>query len=307
MGNTILSVKEAVEKLNTPRATFLRKVKTLNIPKINRAGRTYFEEDILEQFFPSKSKGFGKVISFANQKGGIGKSTTCLNLAIALSKLNYKLLVLDFDPQANLSGQFVENPEELKNTIPNLLDLKIHGFHNASIEDTLIETKYFNLLPSNIALANFEASRDLMDYERLQEFLKTQRGGYDFILIDCPPTLDIKLLNALVCSDYVLIPNTPSKFSVQGLAFLQNTIEKAKMKNPTIKAFSIINQYAPKLQISALVERIEDYFPVLKTKIPRATDIEKSQVLEEHLDTYSPKKFKHYTELAKEVIEICQK
>ena len=301
----ILTAEEAIEKTGLSRSTFNRKVKSLNIPKIKKAKKNYYEEDILEEFFPSKSKDFAKIISFANQKGGIGKSTTCLNIAIALSKLKYKLLVLDFDPQANLSGQFVENPEELKNTIPNLLDLKIHGFHNASIEDTLIETKYFNLLPSNIALANFEASRDLMDYERLQEFLKTQKWGYDFILIDCPPTLDIKLLNALVCSDYVLIPNTPSKFSVQGLSFLQKTIEKAKKKNPTMEAYSIINQYVPKYQISALVDSIENYFPVLKTKIPRATDIEKAQVLDEHLDTYSPAKFKYYTKLAEEVIEIC--
>ena len=126
------------------------------------------------------------------------------------------------------------------------------------------------------------------------------------MFIDCPPTLDIKLLNSIVASDYVIIPNTPSKFSVQGLSFLKNTIEKAKTKNVNIKAFSIVNQYVPQHQIAAMTKRIEDYFPVLKTKIPRKTDIEKSQVTDSHLDKFSPSAFLPYMNLAKEVIELCQ-
>lgn len=307
-----LTVFEALKKTGLARTTFIRKVEALNIPKINRGGKVFYEEEILERYFPSKGPGFAKIICFANQKGGIGKTTSCLNTAIALSKLSkedgkkHKIAVIDFDAQSNLTGQFVKSPEDLKNTIANLLDLKIHGFHNAKVDDTVIDTGYFDLFPSSIALANFETSRDLMDYDKLKIFTDTLRGAYDWIFIDCGPSLDIKILNALVCSDYVIIPNTPSKFSVQGLSFLKNTIDKAKNKNPTLKAYSLINQFVEKHQISAMTDRITDFFPVLSTIIPRATDIEKSQVVEEHLDTYAPAKFKYYTELAKEVIAICQ-
>lgn len=303
----IITLSKAIEKTGLPRSTFQRQTKKLNVPTVTRGGKVFYEEEILDKYFPSEKKGLARVVSFANQKGGIGKTTTCLNLAIAFSKIGHKLLVVDMDPQGNLSGQWVKDLEELDHTVGNLLDLKAHGFHQAKLERTIVKTEYFDLLPSNITLANFDIARDLIDYDRLDIFLKTVKGAYDWIFVDCPPSLDIKLLNALIASDYVIIPNTPSKFSVQGLASLRNTIEKAKTKNTKLQAVSLVNQFMPELQVASMTKRIEDYFTVLNTKIPRSTDIEKSQIVEKGLDAFAPKKFKPYMDLALEVIKLWQK
>lgn len=309
----LVSVAEATKKLDLPRSTFNRQVKSLNIPIIKRGDRNFFDEEILEKYFPNKSRGLAKIITYANQKGGIGKSTTCINMGLALSQMqnnsqnNYKILMIDMDPQANLSGQF-KDPETIDNSVANVMSLKQHGFPSSNFEDTIIKyNKNLHILPSTIQLAKFDVSRDVNDYDRLTTLTKSVKGIYDFILIDAPPTLNILLLNALVCSDLVIVPSTPSRFSVQGLKDLKHTISSVKEKNPTLKVYGLINRYVQNQQLSAMVSLVENTFPIFKTRIPQATDIEKAQVVQnEHLDTVSPTKFKHYQNLAGEVIDKCQ-
>jgi chromosome partitioning protein len=299
----ILNVSQAIEKTGLPRSTFNRKVKSLNIPKINRGGKTYYEDEILDKYFPSVSNGVGKVISFAIQKGGVGKTTICLNLSIALAKIGKKVLAIDFDPQANLTGQF-EDPEKIKFNIANAMGITQHGFTVSPIEDVLIKTDIIDLLPSTISFAKFDVARDIEDYDRLSNLTIAVKSSYDYIMIDCPPTLDIKLLNALVSSDIVIIPNTPSRFSIQGMKDLKYTINKVRKRKPGLKVYTILNEFVQNQQISAVSELVRDYFPVLETKIPRATDIEKAQIIKDHLDKFSPKKFKYYEDLAAEVINL---
>lgn len=169
-----------------------------------------------------------KIISVVNQKGGVGKTTTSLNISTALAVSGYKILTIDFDSQGNLSSGFGIGLADRENK--TIYDVLVN--ENININDIIFNTKIENLdvLVANINLSAFEL--DVVDKDGrefiLQNIINKIENEYDYIIIDCPPSLNLLTINALVCSDYVLIPLQCEFFALEGLSHLLETLERIK-------------------------------------------------------------------------------
>ena len=210
-----------------------------------------------------------KVITISNQKGGVGKTTTCINLGAVLNARGKKVLYCDMDPQGNCSsGLGVDKSRE-----PNIYDLMIN---QASAADVRIATKYGDLLSANSQLSG--ASVELVDLEAREYILKNAlaeiKAEYDFILIDCPPSLELLTINALAASDSVLIPVQCEYFALEGIRDLLQTIELTRQRiQPELEIEGIVmTMYDKRLNLSQQVtNEVRAYFgdSVYKTVIPR--------------------------------------
>ena len=174
-----------------------------------------------------------KIISIVNQKGGVGKTTTAINLGTALAAIDKKILLIDLDPQGNLSTGIGVEEKQRTNSVYDLITQSL------SIHKTIQETKIPNLkiIPSNINLSGieFELAADEDRTNKLNHKINGLEGEYDFVLIDCPPSLGILTVNSLVASDSVLVPLQCEFYALEGLAQLLRTIEKVKENlNPNL-------------------------------------------------------------------------
>jgi len=179
-----------------------------------------------------------KIIAVANQKGGTGKTTTACNLGYALAEQGHRVLLVDFDPQANLSMSFgVEHPDELELTIHSILTLLMDDEPLPDKSEYIMTGAKLDLIPSNINLAVTEINlRDEMGGEHtLSELLQPLRADYDYVIIDTNPYLGMLTINALAACDEVIIPVSPQLWSATGLTDLLQTIFKVRRKiNPRI-------------------------------------------------------------------------
>ena len=174
-----------------------------------------------------------KIISIVNQKGGVGKTTTAINLGTALAAIDKKILLIDLDPQGNLSTGIGVTEKQRTNSVYDLITQSL------SIHKTIQETKIPNLkiIPSNINLSGieFELAADEDRTNKLNNKINSLAGEYDVVLIDCPPSLGILTVNSLVASDSVLVPLQCEFYALEGLAQLLRTIEKVKENlNPNL-------------------------------------------------------------------------
>lgn len=182
----------------------------------------------------------GKIISIVNQKGGVGKTTTAINLSTALALLDYNVLVIDCDPQANATSGFGLNPKEFeKNNLYSLL------VGESTFEESIQQTNIPNLqiIPSHIDLAGFEI--EIINEMSREAIMKEQIAGladkYDFIFMDCSPSLGLLVINALVASDSALVPVQCEYFALEGLAKLVDTIKLVQKKvNPALQIEGIV-------------------------------------------------------------------
>ena len=214
----------------------------------------------------------GKIIAFSNQKGGVGKTTTCVNMAAYLASKGYKCLIVDLDPQGNATSGLGFAKSEVKNSVYNVM------IDEMPIEDAVVKTCVDNLdiLPSNIDLAGAEVELVYVkDRERvLKRVLEIAKTSYDFITIDCPPSLGLLTINALAAADTVIIPIQSEYYALEGLSQLMNTIKLVvKHLNPALKIEGVIltmsdNRAIISRQISA---EIRKFFGkrVFDTVIPR--------------------------------------
>ncbi|MBQ8426699.1 MAG: ParA family protein [Clostridia bacterium] len=214
----------------------------------------------------------GKIIAFSNQKGGVGKTTTCVNMAAYLATKGYKCLVVDLDPQGNATSGLGFSKSEIKNSIYNVM------IDDMPIADAVVKTCIENLdiLPSNIDLAGAEVELVyIKDREHvLKEVLDGARKSYDFIAIDCPPSLGLLTINALASADTVIIPIQSEYYALEGLSQLMNTIKLVvKHLNEKLKIEGVVltmndNRAIISRQISA---EIKKFFGkrVFETAIPR--------------------------------------
>lgn len=249
----------------------------------------------------------GKIISVANQKGGVGKTTTTVNLSTILAKKGKRVLLIDTDPQGNAtSGLGVSKDVEL-----SVYDILIG---DTEFDETLQETAIKNLkvCPSNISLAGAEVQLvSMMSREqRLKTKLDKIKDQYDYILIDCPPSLGLVTLNAFTASDSVLIPVQCEYFALEGLGQLLNTVNLVKKhlnKNLEIEG-ALLTMYDARTNLSnQVVKEVKKYFEdkVYKTVIPRNVRLSEAPSYGMPITVYDPrsKGAKAYEKFAKELLK----
>ena len=218
-----------------------------------------------------------KIISIINQKGGVGKTTTVINLASALSQQGKKILVIDLDPQGNATtGLGLSNTEQSDQTIYGILN------GTMPISNVIKKTKFENLdlITSNVDLSGLEvetagdSERAFILKAKLTAYFNDSKPLYDYILIDCPPSLSLLTVMALVCSNSLLVPLQTEFFALEGLTQLMKTIERIKVNlNPKLEIQGILlTMYDRRNKLSSEVEKeARDYFKdkVYQTVIPR--------------------------------------
>ncbi len=211
-----------------------------------------------------------KTIAFVNQKGVVGKPTSCVSLGSCLQAAGARVLVCDFDPQGNATSGFGVDKGAV---FPTIYDVLING---ASVEKAIVHTKYADVLPANKALAG--ASVELIGMDRreylLKEALGKVAGNYDFVLIDCPPSLELLTLNCLCAADTVLVPVQCEYYALEGLSDLLSTVRVVKRRlNPGIELEGLLlTMYDGRTNLSMQVaEEVKRHFPckVFATVIPR--------------------------------------
>ena len=212
----------------------------------------------------------GKIIAVVNQKGGVGKTTTAVNLSAALTELGKKVLLCDFDPQANATSGMGVDKRKVKFTS---YDVTING---VDPEKAVVHTKFGDVLPSSADLAG--AAVELIgtnDREhQLKAVLENLKDRYDIIFVDCPPSLELLTLNALCASDGIMVPVQCEYFALEGLSDLMATLRTVKRKlNPRLEIFCVVlTMFDGRTNFSTQVaQEVRRHFPgqVLSTVIPR--------------------------------------
>lgn len=256
------------------------------------------------------SHGPARIISMVNQKGGVGKTTSVINLGAALAELGRKVLLVDLDPQGALSAGTGINSYELDLTVYNLLLERDHDIREA-IQPTTTEN--MEILPANIDLSAAEVQlvNEVAREMALARVLRPVVGDYDIILIDCQPSLGLLTVNALAASDGVIIPLGAEYFALRGVALLVETIEKVQDRiNPRLEMDGIlITMFDPRtLHAREVVARVVEAFPdkVFHTAINRTVKFPDASVAAEPITTFASnnKGADAYRQLARELLAL---
>ena len=258
---------------------------------------------------PRSSHGPAKVVAMCNQKGGVGKTTSTINLGAALAELGRRVLLVDLDPQGALSAGLGVPHYELDYTIHNLLIEP-----RVSIDNVLMHTRVKNmdLVPSNIDLsaAEIQLVNEVGREQTLARALHPVLDRYDYVLIDCQPSLGLLTVNGLTCADGVIIPTECEYFSLRGLALLTDTVEKVRDRlNPKLEISGIlITRYDTRTVnarevMARVVERFGDL--VFDTVIARTVRFPETSVAGEPITSWAPRSggAAAYRSLAREVID----
>ena len=249
----------------------------------------------------------GKIIAIANQKGGVGKTTTTVNMSAAMGKLGRRVLMVDIDPQGNATSGLGVNKKDIRYST---YDLMIAG---AKFHEVVLQTPYENLdlLPSNIHLAGVEIELVEMEQRtyRLKQALAQARNEYDYIIIDCPPSLGLITLNAFATADAILVPIQCEYYALEGLSQLVATMRQVKrMYNNALDLEGVLlTMYDARLNLTNQVAaEVKRFFPnkVYKTVIPRNVRLSEAPSHGQPVQYYenSSKGAEAYNELAREFL-----
>jgi chromosome partitioning protein len=249
-----------------------------------------------------------KIIAIANQKGGVGKTTVCLNLGAALTLRDYRVLLIDMDSQGNLSEAFGIKTDEVE---VSMYDVLIGD--NVPLTSCMFKKSTLHLAPANIALqeAEIQLVADELRAYKLKGKLDPIKDQFDFVLIDCPPSIGLLTTNAFVAASEVYVVISPGKFSLKGLKQLRQRVDKIKALNPTLDISKIIlngiesNEIASKLVVSIVREEYPKH-RLFETFIRKNTELRKaefkSQTIFEH--NFSCNASEDFINLCAEMLEL---
>ena len=211
-----------------------------------------------------------KTIAVVNQKGGVGKTTTAVNLTAALYDLGLKILLVDFDPQANASSGLGVDKRKAKYSVYDVV------INSIPVRDAIVQTQYGDVLPSSANLAGAAVELITAEYRehQLEKALEPVKNEYDVIFIDCPPSLEMLTLNGLCAADSILVPVQCEYFALEGLSDLMSTLRMVKRRiNPRLEIFAVaLTMYDGRTNFCAQVaEEVRRHFPgkVFNAVIPR--------------------------------------
>ena len=249
----------------------------------------------------------GKAIAITNQKGGVGKTTTAINLSAAMAAMGKKILVIDTDPQGNMTSGFGINKNEIENTVYELM------LGSCSTEEAIIKNvkEGIDMIASNVNLAAVEI--ELIDDKNRNYILRNEvewvKDKYDYIIIDCPPSLSMLTVNAMTTADTVLVPIQCEFYALEGLSQLIHTVNMVKNGlNPKLDMEGIVfTMYDSRTNLSAqVVENVKSRIQtkVYETVIPRNVRLAEAPSYGQPITEYDPKSAgaEAYANLAKEVI-----
>ena len=250
----------------------------------------------------------GRIIAIANQKGGVGKTTTSINLSSCIAAKGKKVLVVDIDPQGNTTSGYGIEKNDLDNTIYELM------LGDCSIEDCIIKDVIENIsiLPSNVNIAAAEI--ELIGVDKKEYILKNEidwvKDRYDYIIIDCPPSLSLLTVNAMTTADSVLVPIQCEYYALEGLSQLIHTVNLVKERlNPNLEMEGVVfTMYDSRTNLSAqVVENVKSHLnqKVYRTVIPRNIRLAEAPSYGQPINIYDPKSAgaESYLALAEEVID----
>ena len=254
-----------------------------------------------------------KTIAISNQKGGVGKTTTAVSLSVALARQGKRVLLIDADSQADATKYLgVENPDELQNTLSTAMHCIINDLPYKTGEYIQSHPEGLDFVPSSIDLSSVEVELvNAMSRERiLKTFLDDVRGKYDYVLIDCPPSLSLLTINALVAADTVLVPIQCEYYALEGLSQLIHTINLVKERlNPNLNIDGVVfTMYDSRTNLSMqVVENVKQNLnqKVYNTLIPRNIRLAEAPSYGMPINMYDPKSAgaEAYMQLAEEVIK----
>ena len=313
----LLSINKAAEAVGVGHSTLRRKIEAGELEVLREGAKQVVRLADAQALFPKASSsghptGQARVIALANQKGGVGKTSTCANLAAALAQTGAEVLVIDCDPQGNLTQALGANPDQLKATLYTVL-----------VEGKPIEGAIISSPPAVQGLPNLKlvgADLELADADMrlagavgretlLQEALEPILGRFAYILLDCPPALGVLTINALAAATEVIIPVDMGIFSLKGVARLQETIQSVRRKiNPGLTRVRALRSKMDSTNLSGEVAaELERAFgtDLLKTKIRTSVRVREAQAAAQPITVWSPSErvAQDYTALAKEIID----
>ena len=251
----------------------------------------------------------GRIIAIANQKGGVGKTTTSINLSACLAELGKKVLIIDLDPQGNTTSGFGIDKEVMDNTVYELM------LGECSIRESMTQVEnieHLSLIPSNVNLAGAEI--ELLGINEKEYILKNAvdyiRDDYDFIIIDCPPSLNMLTVNAMTTADSILVPIQCEYYALEGISQLIHTIDLVQERlNPNLKIDGVVfTMYDARTNLSSdVVDTVKENLnaTVYQTIIPRNVRLAEAPSHGLPINLYDAKSSgaESYRNLAKEIIE----
>jgi len=265
----------------------------------------------MDQLFISGVNVLAKVIAIANQKGGVGKTTTAVNLSACLAYKGKKVMIIDVDPQGNTTSGLGVDKQNIEKSIYEVI------INDENIENALMPTMVGNLFicPSNIQLvgAEVELVSVISRETRLKVALQDVKEKYDFIIIDCPPSLGLLTLNALTAADTILVPIQCEYYALEGLSQLMNTVKLVQRHlNPSLEVEGVVlTMFDARTNLSIqVVEDVKKYFrnKVYRTIIPRNVRLSEAPSFGLPIILYDPKSkgAECYLDLAQEVIDYSE-
>lgn len=272
------------------------------------------DDDDIRTFIPLRDKpkvahaiGQTKILAIINQKGGVGKSTTAVNLSAALGAMGKEVLLVDLDPQGNATSGYGIDKRALDGCVYNVL------LGETPVEEVILScvAEGVDVLPSTISLAGAEVElvNEMARENRLKNALGSLRGRYDYILIDCPPSLGLLTINALVAADKLLVPIQCEFYALEGVTKLLDSMKRVKsILNPSLDIFGIVlTMYDSRTNLAnQVVNEVRSFFgdEVFETLIPRTVKLSEAPSYGQSILEYAPdnKGALAYNDLAKEVI-----